>query len=303
MRITKFLSVLLLVAAIVPAALGQVLQINGHFRGTPSGYNPVPGWTLSSGGGGARVLPSFRRGEFVLELTASRQYPQAAVSDLQPITANTVTITAALRGNGKASIGYETFDANQTRLAGANATYDTHRMREQLVRKDYLITDPNAKYVRIVLTAQVGTTAQFREVTAALTNSAPPPPPPVVAPPPPPAAAPVPPPPPAPRFRHLKLRHSYVWAGLADEETLLVTIPRGSEVSFSLQEFPRRRLFWSTAAADSRYCHVHVHHEQVGRIPHRVENARIRLKAVWPGQSDVVLVCGPKKVVIRVTCP
>lgn len=302
MQITKILSVLLLVAAIVPAALGQVLQINGHFRGKPSGYSPVPGWTLSSGGG-VRVLPSFRRGEFVLELTASLQYPQAAYSDLFPITGNTVTITAALRGNGKASIGYETFDASQNRLAGANATYDTHRKREQLVRKDYLITDPNAKYIRIVLTAQVGTTAQFREVTAALTNSVPPPPPPVVAVPPPPAAAPVPPPPPAPIFRHLKHRHSYAWAGLADEETLLVTIPRGSEISFSLQEFPRRRLFWSTAAADSRYCHVHVRHEQVGRIPHRVENANIRLKAVWPGQSNVVLVCGPKKVVIRVTCP
>ena len=295
------MSVLLIAAAIVPAALGQVLQINGHFRGAPSGYNPAPGWTLGSDGGRARILPSFRRGEFVLELAANRQYPQVAVSDLQPITANTVTITAALRGNGKASIGYETFDQNQRRLAGANATYDTHRMREQLVRKDYLITDPHARYVRIVLTAQPGTTIQFREVTASLANSALPPP--VVAAPPPPAAVPAPPPPPAPRFRHLKHRHSYAWAGLADEETLLVTIPRGSEISFNLQEFPRRRLFWSTAAADSRYCHVHVRHEQVGRIPHRVENANIRLKAVWPGQSEVVLVCGPKKVIIRVTCP
>jgi len=300
MQMTKFMSVLLIAAAIVPAALGQVLQINGHFRGTPSGYNPAPGWTLGSDGGSARILPSFRRGEFVLEMAANRQYPQVAVSDLQPITANTVTITAALRGNGKASIGYETFDQNQRRLAGANATYDTHRMREQLVRKDYLITDPHARYVRIVLTAQPGTTIQFREVTASLTNSAPPP---VVAPPPPPAAVPAPPPPPAPRFRHLKHRHSYAWGGLADEETLLVTLPRGSEISFNLQEFPRRRLFWSTAAADSRYCHVHVRHEQVGRIPHRVENANIRLKAVWPGQSEVVLVCGPKKVIIRVTCP
>ena len=303
MRITKFLSVLLFVAAIVPAALGQVLQINGHFRGTPSGYNPAPGWTLGSDGGSARILPSFRRGEFVLEMAANRQYPQVAVSDLQPITANTVTITAALRGNGKASIGYETFDANQRRLAGANATYDTHRIREQLVRKDYLITDPHARYVRIVLTAQPGTTIQFREVTASLTNSAPPPPPPVVAAPPPPVAAPAPPPPPAPRFRLLKPRHSYAWAGLADEETLMVTIPRGSEISFSLQEFPRRRLVWSATAADSRYCHVHVQHEQVGRIPHRIDNARIRLKAVWQGQSEVVLVCGPKKVIIRVTCP
>ena len=297
MKMKTTAAILLCIAAAVPAALGQVLQINGHFQGTPSGYNPAPGWTLGSDGGSARILPSFRRGEFVLEMAANRQYPQVAVSDLFPITGNTVTITAALRGNGKASIGYETFDANQNRLAGANATYDTFRRREQLVRKDYLITDPHARYVRIVLTSQPGTTIQFREVTAALTSSVQP----VAAPPP--AAVPAPPPPPAPRFRHLKHRHSYAWAGLADEETLLVTIPRGSEISFNLQEFPRRRLFWSTAAADSRYCHVHVLHEQVGRGPHRVENAKIRLKTVWPGQSDVVLVCGPKKVIIRVTCP
>ena len=303
MRMTKLMSVLLFIAAVIPAALGQVLQINGHFLGTPSGYNPVPGWTLSSGGGGARILPSHRRGEFVLELTASRHYSQAAFSDIHPITANTITISAVIRGNGKASIGYETFDQNRRRLAGANATYNTFRRREQLVRKDYLVTDPHAKYVRVVLTAQPGTTIQFWNVAAALTAAAPPPPPPPVIAAPPPVVAAPPPPPAAPAFRPLRHKHSYTWNELGEQEFFQVSLPLGSEISFKLQEFPHRRLFWATAAADSRYCQVHVRHEQDGPPPFRVDKAKIKMKSVWRGQTDVVLVCGSKKMVIRVICP
>ena len=67
----------LLAALTVQAVPDRDLHINGHFRGTPQGYSPAPGWTLTPDGGNARILPGFKPGKFRLEIIASPHRAQS----------------------------------------------------------------------------------------------------------------------------------------------------------------------------------------------------------------------------------
>ena len=106
-----------LLAALTAQALpDHDLHLNGHFRGTPQGYSPAPGWTLTPDGGNARILPGFKPGKFRLEITASPNRAQSVVSDLHQVFGNTIEIKADISGRGYASFGYEAFDQSGQQL-------------------------------------------------------------------------------------------------------------------------------------------------------------------------------------------
>ena len=198
-----------LLAALTAQALpDHDLHLNGHFRGTPQGYSPAPGWTLTPDGGNARILPGFKPGKFRLEITASPNRAQSVVSDLHQVFGNTIEIKADISGRGYASFGYEAFDpAGQQLIARENQSCTLSGGAAQKFKRYFNVTD-QARYIRVRLTAERGSIAIFRDVeaemkmvVAAPVVAAPPPAPVVAAPPPapvvaaPPPAAAVPPPP------------------------------------------------------------------------------------------------------------
>ena len=83
------------------------LPVNGDFRGSPSGYSPAPGWTLTSGYGRANILPTRDRDEFCLELLAPANGEQSVVSDLYQLSGSTLKLELKVSGAGTAMAGYE----------------------------------------------------------------------------------------------------------------------------------------------------------------------------------------------------
>ena len=296
------------------------LPINGDFRGTPSGYSPAPGWTLTADGGQARILPTRDRDDFSLELRASQGRSQSVFSDVHALPGNLLKLELKISGTGYASFGYEVFDETRRTLLGSQTRNVTLTAYDQKI-KQYFPMPAGAKFIRIRLTAESGSTARFRDVDAdvSITSqpvavaapaapgviAAPPPAPAapgvIAAPPPAPAAAPAPASAPKPPCKLLQNDQFYPYRTLAADEHFEISIPVGSDIDFELGENPGRGLYWRVVSYDANICRVTIEHDREGLFSFKGDHAEIELKAVAPGSAAVVLACGSKKVTVHVT--
>ncbi|MBQ9502321.1 MAG: hypothetical protein IJU70_09220, partial [Lentisphaeria bacterium] len=141
------------------------IPINGDFRGSPSGYSPAPGWTLTAGGGSARILPTTDADDFMLELIAAPAQPQSVVSDTYQLTGNTIKLELKVNGAGTAAFGYQLLDATRTRVLAADQQAVQLTAYDQKIKR-YFTLGAQTGWIRITLTAGNGSTARFRDVDA-----------------------------------------------------------------------------------------------------------------------------------------
>ena len=318
---------LVLAAAMLPAIQTYAdhdidLPINGDFRGNPSGYSPAPGWTLTADGGQARILPTRDRNDFCLELSASQGRSQSVFSDVHTLPGNLLKLELKISGNGYASFGYEVYDATRRTLLGSQAQNVTLSAYDQKI-KQYFPMPAGAKFIRIRLTAEPGSTARFRDVDADVSFTsqpaaiaapapaapgviaAPAPSAPGViaapAPAPAPTVAPAPAPAPKPPCRLLQNDRFYSYGSLAPDEHFEISIPVGSDIDFELGEHPDRGNYWRLISYDANICRVKIEHDREGFFSIKGDHAEIELKAMSPGTTRVVLACGSKRVTVHVT--
>ena len=301
-----------LLAMAVQAGPDRDLHINGHFRGTPQGYDPAPGWTLTADGGSANILPTRKPDKFMLELKAASDRPQSAVSGMHQVFGNTIEIKADVSGRGYATIAYEAFDQSGSRLLGTDKRTCTLSHRAEQKLKGYFPIPGTARLIRVRLTAEAGSSAIFRDVEAELkfipgappsgTVAAPPPPGTVAAPPPPGTVA-APPPPPqvevsAPTLQH----HQYFeLKALRPVEHFQTLLPVRGELKFKLQNYPLRRQFWTVVSYDARICRISYRQDRDRIPPFRVDKTEFEVKALRPGDTMIELACGRKRVYVRVS--
>jgi predicted secreted protein len=97
---------------------------------------------------------------------------------------------------------------------------------------------------------------------------------------------------------HLKERF-YRLANLAD--AYQVTLRRGRDVDFDLEEQPAAGKLWKVTSFDKSKVRLELDHDRADD-PGEVDNAEVEIKAVAPGESTVVLVYGDneKTVTVRV---
>ena len=319
--------VLTLAAALFLGAVGVVadddidLPINGDFRGAPNGASPAPGWTLTSDGGGARILPTHDRDDFALELIATPNRAQSAVTGRHVLPGSILKIELKVRGNGRAAFGYEAFDASH-RVVAIDRQVVTLSAYDQKYKRYFTLTAP-ATHVRIRLTAEAGATAAFRDVDADVSGPALPaqaaPAPGVIQAPAPaaqqpgviqapaPAAQPAPAPaaaqPAAPAAapaaaKWLQNDKYYFYNFLGADEHYATSLPPGSDIEFDLGEDPGNGLYWRVVSYNPAVCRVKLEHDHNLVMP---DKAEIELKALSPGQTDVVFTCGPKKFTVHFT--
>ena len=300
------------------------LQINGDFRGTSSGYSPAPGWTLTADGGQARILPTRDRNDFCLELSASQGRSQSVFSDVHALPGNMLKLELKIAGTGNASFGYEVYDSTRRTLLGSQAQNVALTAYDQKI-KQYFSLPAGAKFIRIRLTAEPGSSARFRDVDAdvSLTSqpaAAAPAAPGVIAAPAPAApgviAAPAPAAPgvvaapapaqtaapaPKPPCRLLQNDRFYSYGSLATDEHFEISLPVGSDIDFELGENPSRGNYWRLISYDANICRVKIEHDHEGFFSFKGDHAEIELKAMYPGATRVVLACGTKRVTVHFT--
>ena len=320
--VSKLLSAMALTAALVfpfsTFADGD-LPVNGDFRGRPAGYCPAPGWTLTADGGFARILPTRDRNEFELELRSGPNRSQSVLSDLHKLPGNILKLEFKVRGEGSASGGYEVFDeARRTLVAADRQTVGLARHDQKVKR--YFIMPPQAKYIRLRLSAKPGSVAIFRDVEAEVARAAipavqkqEPPPTGMIAAPPAEAAGTVSAPTAAvtplqpgvtairPPSRLLRDDRFYPYAALRPDEHFDVTLRAGSDIDFDLGERPDAGFYWKIVSYDPSICRIKLEHDRDGIFPLRRDKAEIELKALRRGSSDVVFTCGSKKVTVHLT--
>lgn len=290
------------------------LPVNGDFRGSPNGYSPAPGWTLTADGGGARVLPTADADDFALEILTAPGRSQSVMSDLYPLSGNMLKLEFKARGTGSASAGFEAYDASRVlvgtdRLTVALAGYDQKFSR-------YFTLPAQAKFIRIRLTAEAGSVAQFRDVDADISISAVPAPAPGVTAAP--AATPAPAPAPAPATaaapapaaastaapagsQIIQNDKYYSYTFLDADVHFEASLPVGTDVDFELGENVSDRCVWRLVSCDPAVCRVKLKHDQDGVFPFRWDKAEIELKAIGRGSTDVVFTTGEKKVTVHFT--
>jgi len=337
---TLFGSLVLAAVLAFPAALmadNEIdLPVNGDFRGTPNGYSPAPGWTLTADGGGARVLPTADADDFALEILTAPGRSQSVMSDLYPLSGNMLKLEFKARGTGSASAGFEAYDASRVlvgtdRLTVALAGYDQKFSR-------YFTLPAQAKFIRIRLTAEAGSVAQFRDVDADVSIAAVPAPAPGVTAAP--AATPAPAPAPAPGVtaapaatpapaavaapapapataaapapaaastaapagsQIIQNDKYYSYSFLDADVHFEASLPVGSDVDFELGENVSDRCVWRLVSCDPAICRVKLKHDQDGVFPFRWDKAEIELKSIGRGSTDVVFTTGEKKVTVHFT--
>ena len=311
------------------------LPVNGDFRGAPSGYSPAPGWTLTPDGGGARILPGGDADEFALELQAAPGKSQSVVSSNFALAGSQLKLEFKTRGTGTASAGYELLDATGQTVVAADRRVIALSPYDQELKFYFPINAPGATLIRIRLTAEAGGTACFRDVDADMliypaasaaqpgVIAAPPatpaaqpgviaapttPAPATVAAPAAPAPAPAavaPAPPaapttPAPAGAKLLQHDRYYTYTFMDNDTHFeASLPCGSDIDFELGEDTNQ--YWRLVSNNPAVCRVKLKHESDGVFPFRRDKAEIELKAITPGKTDVVFVCGPKRVTVHFT--
>lgn len=306
-------------AAAMLAALGTIpaaadhdidLPINGDFRGSPSGYSPAPGWTLTPDGGGARILPTADRDDFCLELQAAPNREQSVVSDPYQLSGSTLKLELKVSGAGTAMAGYETLDDTRTRVISANRQAVQLNAYDQKCKWYFPLNVP-ARYIRIRLTAGPGSTARFRDVDADISGLVTAPAPAAVAAPAPAAvaapapaavAAPAPAPAAAPPGTSLLQNDRYFsYTFLGQDEHYETILPVGSDIDFELGESPSSGLYWKVVSYDPGVCRVKLEHDRDGVWPLRRDKAEIELKAMRPGRTDVIFTCGNKRFTVHFT--
>ena len=285
------------------------LPVNGDFRGSPSGYSPAPGWTLTADGGQARILPTSDRNDFILELTASQGRSQSVFSDLYALSGNMLKLELKIRGTGNASFGYEVYDASRRTLLGSQGRNVALAGYDQKI-KQYFSLPVQSKFIRIRLTAEPGSAAQFRDVDAEVSivpqQTAPATPGVIAAPAPAapaPVAAPAQPAAPAPApnqtFRVLQNDRFYSYASLAQNEHFEISLPVGSDIEFELGENAGSGRYWRVVSYDANICRVKIDHDREGFFSFKGDHAEIELKALTPGSTSVALACGEKRVTVH----
>ena len=340
MKSSLFDSLVLAAALVLPAALAAGddidLPVNGDFRGAPSGYCPAPGWTLTADGGSARILPTADANDFALELTAAPSRSQSVISDLHPLPGNMLKLEFKVRGTGSASAGYEAYDASRTVLVCSDRQTVALTGYDQKFSRYFPMLPAQAKFIRIRLTAEAGSAAQFRDVDADVSTAAvcappasgvmaappasasapgvmaaPPasasapgavaaPPAPAPAPAAPAAAAPVQTPAPA-GTQILQNDKYYTYTFLDTDAHFEASLPVGSDIEFELGESVSDRHVWRVVSYNPAVCRVKLKHDQDGVFPVRWDKAEIELKAIGRGSTDVVFTSGEKKVTVHFT--
>ena len=293
------------------------LRINGDFRGSPVGYSPAPGWTLTPDGGNARIHPTSDRKDFCLELIAAPNRSQSVVTNLHPLPGRTLKLEVHLRGVGTAAIGYEAFDQTGKTLVAADRQLVQLSNYEQEVKRHFPI-NASAAYIRIRLTAEAGSRAMFRDVDAEVSNlvagvpsaapgtiAAPPAAPgTVVAPPAAPGAVVAPPTHGHSghhQYKPLADDQFFALESLGNNEHFAVSVPVGKDIDLDLGEDPNRNLLWRVASYDARICRVELEHDRDGKRMRRRFKAEIEMKALRPGKTSVVFTCGAKRLTIHFT--
>ena len=312
--ISLFFTTILCFAACAIADDDIDLRINGDFRGAPSGYSPAPGWTLTADGGNARILPTHDHDEFRLELTATPNRSQSVQSGLHPCSRSLLKLEMKIAGTGTAAFGYEALDQSGKQLVASNRQLVGLSSFEQKVEHYFKLNVP-AAFIRIVLTAEPGAKVLFRDVDAELkgpammvTVTAPGT---IIAPQPtanggiaaPQPPAPLPPKPvtpPQPVQLKPRLDHQFLpLASLGLDEHFAASARLGKDIDLDLEEDPARP--WQLVSFDPNVCRVKLEHERDGKHGHRRYKADIEIKAIRPGKSYVIFMCGPKKVTVHFT--
>ncbi len=268
------------------------LRINGDFRGAQANSAIAPGWTIQSGGGSTRIVPGGDFDEFAIEVNATAQNPESVLSDLHPVVGNALKIESELKGTGVATIGFIAFDAGKNALPGAVQSYQASAFWSK-TRNYFTITNPDVKFVKIVLTAGKGSSVTFADVeaefkrihtvpagTATPTGAVP-----VVLPPASPVATATVQAPTA--FRPL-IHDKYYSLNSISNETFQATVPLHGSIDFELEEDADKGFYWTIASYDAGICRVEMEHDRDGIWPFRYDQAEIELKGIAPGTTTVV---------------
>ncbi|MBS1371108.1 MAG: hypothetical protein HPZ91_14245 [Lentisphaeria bacterium] len=298
-----------LIGATVAFADNDVdISVNGDFRGTTLGAATAPGWSADTLPGTTRIIQGSDWDEFAIEITAPAGNAKTVCSDYFPVLGNILKLEVTLRGTGTASVGFAAFDAARQPLvkSGMSQTCQVSAVGGE-TKNYFTITDPQAKFIRLCLTANPGSQVSFGDVDAEYRQGAVPAAAPAVVPTP--AAAPaarvlppaVPVQPAAPvslppliddRFYSLKS------IGATEYQ---VTLPVGSEIDFKLEEDADNGQYWSLSTYDAHICRVKMEHDRDGIWPFRYDNAEIELKGLTPGTSRIVFNYPGKTFVVHVT--
>ena len=93
----------------------------------------------------------------------------------------------------------------------------------------------------------------------------------------------------------------YTYTFLDNDTHFEASVPCGSDIDFKIGEDASSQLYWRLVSYNPAVCRVKLEHDSDGVFPFRIDKAEIELKALMPGKTDVVFVCGPKKVTVHFT--
>ena len=159
---------LVLSAAMVSAAVADDdvdLPLNGDFRGAAVGRTCAPGWILNEQEGESRILATNDRDEFALELKAAPDRAKTVRSELHQVPGNLLTLQLEARGTGRAAFGFEAFDDTRVKQTGSGSQAIALTGKEQELKHVFALP-PQTRFVRILLTAEAGSSAVFQDVEA-----------------------------------------------------------------------------------------------------------------------------------------
>lgn len=252
------------------------LRLNGDFRGAGANAALAPGWSVSPGDGSTRVIPGEDYDEFAIEITGGRD-GKTISTDFYPVHGNAVKLETEIKGSGAAQIGVAAFGADKKplftrgRIFNASAWWST-------AKNVFRISEPEVKFVKIVLCAEPGSTIAFADVDAEFKRYAVP----SV-----PAQTPaqtIPPTATLPSVIHEKC-YSLDEIGAIVRQA---TVPLGGEIDFALEEDASRAQYWTISSYDSAVCRVEIEHDREGIWPFRRDLAKIELKGVAKGTTTVL---------------
>ncbi len=278
------------------------LRINGDFRGAAVNAATAPGWTVAAGNGSTRIVRGNDFDEFGIEVTAAAQSAKSIYSDFHPVAGNLLKIESKVKGSGVATVGFAAFDAAKKPLPGSAQSYQASPCWSK-TKNYFTLSDPNVKFVKIVLAAEKGAAVTFRDVeaefkparavlsgnpvAAAVPAAAQ-----VVAPPAAPAASVAAPAavPAIPATAPVRmLIHDKLYSISSISNTVCqATVPLRGEIDFDLEEDASEGLYWTVSSYDANICRVEMKHDRGGIWPFRCDKAEIELKGVAPGTTTVV---------------
>lgn len=254
------------------------LRINGDFRGSALHSATAPGWTVLPGEGATKIVRGEDFDEFSVEIAASAQGAKSVCSDFHPVAGNTLKLEVEIKGSGTASVGFLAFDAARRPLPGRVQTCQA-AVYWTKIKTYFPVTDPAIRFVKIILTAEKGSTvtfgdveAEFKRTTQQTAGTS------IAVPPALPAAVPA---------RPLIHKRFYALNRITGE-TLSATVPLKGEIDFELEENADRGEYWTITSYDANICRIEMEHDRDGIWPFRYDKAEIELKGIAPGTTTVV---------------